>query len=107
MRFLKNSLNHSFKVIGITETRIKSEGIDFKIDNYSSFHTPTEADAGGSSLYIEKNLKRTDLESFLYVSKILESTFAEISRGSSSIIIGSIYKHPSMNPEDFFSKLGT
>ena len=65
---------------------------------------------GGSFLYIEKSLKpsrRTDLESLLYVSKILESTFAEISRGSSSIIIGSIYKHPSMNPEDFFSKLGT
>ena len=103
-------MNHSFKVIGLTETRIKSEDITFKIDNYSSFHTPTEADAGGSSLYIEKSLKplrRTDLESLLYVSKILESTFAEISRGSSSIIIGSIYKHPSMNPEDFFSKLGT
>ena len=43
-----NSLNHSFKVIGLTETRIKSEDINFKIDNYSSFHTPTEADAGGT-----------------------------------------------------------
>ena len=33
------SLNHPFKIIGITETRIKSEDIDFPIENFESFHT--------------------------------------------------------------------
>ena len=104
-----NKLNHSFKVIGITESCIKSVGIDFPILNYKAFHTPTEADAGGTSLYILKDLKpsrRKDLESQLYVPKTLESTFGEITSGSNCFIIGTVYKHPFMKINDFLSFLG-
>ena len=70
--FLSEKINHNFKVIGITETRIKSNQVEYDIENYKPFHTPTEADAGGSSLYISKSLKpsgRDDLEKSLYVIK--------------------------------------
>ena len=105
-----HSLNHPFKIIGITETRIKSEGIDFPIEGLKSFHTPTEADAGGTSLYISESFKpsrRQDLEKLLYVSKTLESTFGEFSQGSSVFVIGTIYKHPFIKIRDFLHKLGT
>ena len=53
-----------------------------------------------------KPSRRDDLEQSLYVSKTLESTFAEISQGSSNLIIGTIYKHPFMKANDFLEKLG-
>ena len=42
----------------------------------------------------------------LYVSRMLESTFGEFTRGSFNCVIGTIYKHPSMKIPDFLSKLG-
>ena len=106
--FLHN-LNYSFNVIGISETRIKSDGLDFPLENLESFHTPTEAEAGGTSLYISKCLKpfrRRDLDKVLYTSKTLESTFGEFSIGSLNWIIGTVYKHPAMKIQDFLLKLG-
>lgn len=106
--FLK-SLNHTFKIIGISETRIRSGNTDFPLQDYKAFHTPTEAEAGGTSLYIQESLKpsrRQDLESFLYVPKTLESTFGEFSQGSSNFVVGTIYKHPFMKVLDFIPLLG-
>ena len=106
--FLHN-LKFPFDIIGLTETRIKSESIDFPIEELEPFHTPTEADAGGTSLYISvsyKPTRRQDLESLLYISKTLESTFAEFSRCSFHFVVGTIYKHPFMKIPDFILKLG-
>ena len=60
---------------------------------------------GGAILYINKNIDsipRTDLEKQLYVSTKLESSFSEILvKGDKNIIVGCIYKHPSMDIDEF------
>ena len=65
--------------------------------------TPTESSAGGTLLYIANHLSyksRNDLN--IYKKSELESTFIEvINSQKSNIIIGSIYRHPSRDLDDF------
>ena len=73
------------------------------MNNFSFEFTPTESSAGGTLLYVANHLSykpRLDLN--IYKSNELESTFIEIlNPKKSSIIIGCIYKHPSMDLNDF------
>ena len=105
---LFDSLNFKFDIIALSESKIKkgiSPIFDIDINGYNCFNTPTEAASGGTVLYISNILKckpRKDLENLLYKSKHLESTFVEIvNPGKKNIICGCIYKHPSMDIEEF------
>ena len=73
------------------------------INNYSSEFTTTETSAGGTLLYIANHLshkRRNDLN--IYKKSELESTFIEIvNPRKSNIIVGVIYRHPSMDLNDF------
>ena len=64
---------------------------------------PTETNAGGTLLYIANHLfykPRTDLN--LNIANQLEFTFVEIINSrKSNIIVGWLYKHPSMDVSDF------
>ena len=114
---LLNTLDHKFKVLGITETRLKdSPSIphNLDIDGYSTpLLTYTKANAGGTALYISNDIKytpRKDLNQILYSERELESTFCElIFEKQDNVIVGCIYKHPTMNTEifteDFFNRL--
>ena len=101
-------LHYNFDVIGLTETKI-IKGIppvyDTSLVGYKIYDKPTEAEKGGDLLYVAKHLKsiqREDLNSMLYKSKQLESSFVEIDNSSSkNIICASIYRHPSMDLECF------
>ena len=66
-------------------------------------HTPTESKAGGYLLYIFVKIPyklRNDLN--VYCPKQLESVFTELLLSNKpSQIIGTIYKHPSMNASTF------
>ena len=95
-------------IIGLTETKIikgTSPTFDKSIEGYTDYSTPTESLKGGAILYINKNIDsipRTDLEKQLYVSTKLESSFSEILvKGDKNIIVGCIYKHPSMDIDEF------
>ena len=72
-------------------------------NNYAFEFTPTEASAGGTLLYIANHLSykcRNDLN--IYKKHELESTFIEIvNLRKSNIIVGAIYRHPSMDLVDF------
>ena len=74
-------------------------------NNYSFEFTPTETSAGGALLYIANHLSykcRNDLN--IYKNNELESTFIEIVNSKkSNIIVGVIYKHPSMDLADLNS----
>ena len=67
--------------------------------------TPTESSAGGTLLYIANDfsyIPRQDLN--IYKKNELESTIIEIMNPKkSNIIVGTIYKHPSMDFTDFNS----
>ena len=101
-------LNFKFDVIGISETKIKKEispNYDVNIEGYKKpYLTPTESDKGGVNLYIAKKhdcIPRKDLDTIVYKSYALESTFAEIIiPDKKNILIGCIYRDPSMDVKD-------
>ena len=103
---LLSDLSVSFDILAITETRIKKDSsspTNLESNNYSIEHTPTELSAGGTLLYKNKRLSyqlRNDLR--LYDPKKIESTFIEIiCSKSTDVIVGYIYKHPTLPVNDF------
>ena len=71
--------------------------------NYTIEFTPTESLAGDTLLYIASHLSykpRPDLN--IYKANQLESTFVEIiNPKKGNIVVGCIYKHPTMDVLDF------
>ena len=103
-----NMLDFKFDVIGITETKLAKDvkpNFDIQMKGYKCYHVDTEADKGGSLIYISKSLNpkpRPDLESLLYKSEVLESTFIEIiNPKKKNVLVGCIYRHPSMDLDEF------
>ena len=101
-------LNIKFDAIGISETKIRKDITpiyDLKIKGYKHFSTPTLASKGGVILYIADNhvsKPRKDLDKIEYKDHVLESTFAEIVVPTKkNIVVGCIYRHPSMEVIDF------
>ena len=101
-------LDYKFDIIGITETKLTRKTkpkIDINLNGYKCYHVDTDAEKGGSLIYVSENIsskERTDLELLLYKSEVLESTFIEISnKHKKNIIIGCIYRHPSMDLKEF------
>ena len=97
----------SFDIIGVSETRItKNISLlnNLNLNNYSFKFTPTETCAGGTLLYIVNHLSYkccNDLN--IYKKNELESTFIKtVNPKTSNIIVGVIYRHPSMNLTDFY-----
>ena len=99
---LVQSTKTDFDIIVVSESRMLPP-IDISIPNYSYESCPTEANAGGTLIYIRNHLSyktRNDLK--IYKSFELESTFIEIcNTKKTNIIIGCIYEHPSMNINEF------
>ena len=106
LEYLLKTTNTNFDIIAISETRIlKNTKIvkNINIQNFSYEFTPTESTAGGTLIYIADHLayqKRNDLT--IYAKNYLESTFIEITNPSkTNIIVGCIYRHPTMDLNEF------
>ena len=103
---LLSEINVKFDIIGITETRLKKNSIrniNIDLKEYTIEHTPTEANCGGTLLYINNTFNyavRNDLR--IYQKKEIESIFIEIiNPKGKNVIVGCIYRHPSLNPTEF------
>ena len=103
---LLSQLSIQFDIIGITETRLKTQFLrtsNIDLQGYSFEQTTTESSCGGTLLYINNNINyicRKDLQ--IYKKKELESTFIEITNpNNKNIIVGCIYRHPCMDPSEF------
>ena len=101
-----NCTKKCFDIIAISETRITKQVSllnNLHLNNFSFEFTPTETSAGSTLLYIANHLSykcRNDLN--IYKKNELESTFIEIvNPKKSNIIVGVIYRHPSMDLTDF------
>ena len=101
-------MKHRPKIIAISETRIRKNKEPLSIidiPGYNYEFTPTEAEKGGTLLYISQDLKyknRSDLN--ISQAKELESSFIEIeNKNSKNTIMGCIYKHPNMSITEFIS----
>ena len=95
-----------FDIIAISETRITKQVSllnNLNLNNCSFEFTPTETSAGGTLLYIGNHLSykcRNNLN--INKKSDLESTFIEIvNPRKSNIIVDVIYRHPSMDLNDF------
>ena len=104
---LLRDLKSDFSIIGITETRVCDSHLpeNLTISNYNAFQTPREGKCGGSLLYVSKTIDaihRPDLEKLMYKSKLLETSFVEISREKQkNIVVGCIYRHHGLTIKDF------
>ena len=108
LQHLLSSTIKVFDIIAVSETRITKQIFllnNLNLNHYSFEFTPTETSAGGTLLYIANHLSykcRNDLN--IYKKNELESTFIEIANSkTSNIIVGVIYRHPSMGLADFNS----
>ena len=93
--------NKNFGIFAITETTItKNISItnNLNIKSYSIEFTPTDSSADGALLYNANHLLCKSHQDFnIYKKNELEPTFVEImNQNKSNIIVGTIYKHPSM-----------
>ena len=95
-------------MIGISETKIQKDvtpNFDIRLKGYKTYSTPTLASKGGVILYISEkhNSKpRKDLDNIMEKSYVLESAFSEIVvPNKKNIVLGCIYRHPSMDLHDF------
>ena len=106
LQHLLSCTKNSFHIIRVTETRITKQVFllnNLNLDNCSYEFTPTETAAGGTLLHIANHLSYkccNDLN--IYKNKELKSTFIGIvNPKKSNIIVGVIYRHPSMDLTDF------
>ena len=107
LRTVLKLIKLKFDFICITESKIRKNmepKVDIKIDDYQfPVGTPTEASKGGVLIYAKEGINfkpREDLN--IYKSKELESYFIEaINEKGKSTIIGTIYRHPCMDQNEF------
>ena len=107
LRIMMSMLELKFDVIAISESKLLKGAdpiVDITLDGYHyPVGTNTEACKGGVLLYIKDSLNfkpRDDLQ--MYTSKKLESVFVEIIHPqATNTIVGSVYRHPSLDADDF------
>ena len=102
LKYLINQIQIEFDFICITKSRLIksiSPATNINLNENITEHTPTESSARGAIIYINEKdscQPRNDLK--IYKQSHLESIFAEIILPKrSNIIIGCIYRHPSMD----------
>ena len=97
--------NLNFDFLGISESRLKLNQnplTSVQLAGYSIEYTPTEYNNGGTLRYVKKGINyklRKDLQ--IYKPRQLESTFIEVVQNKERIIIGCLYRHPSMELSEF------
>ena len=106
LEYLLKGTNKTFDIIAISESRILKDTYlskNIKIYNYSVEFTPTESHAGRTLLYINNKLSyKLGQDLCIYISTELEWTFIEIINPKNpNVIIGCIYRHPTMNLNEF------
>ena len=105
---LKN-LNHTFDYICISESKIKINTeplVDIQIEGYQPTEgMPTYSKKGGTLIYIRNGIDyKSRLDLNMHKEKELESFFIEeINPRGKNNIIGTIYRHPCMDGDEFIN----
>ena len=96
-------------IIGISVTILKKTQettTNIKLENFNIEHVPTKSANGGVLLHIRKAINyelRPDL--LIYKKREMESVFTEIiQKDSTNMVVGCIYRHPSMQHGKFNDK---
>ena len=101
-------LDHPFDIISLTETRFKQNRqnlINITLPGYHYYETASYTNAGGSLIYIKNEYSSKLLPEYSKSTEgIFESTFVEIKNKNKSVVIGSIYRHPTQNNNQFIEE---
>ena len=102
------SLDKRPEILAITETRLNANSVcNVDLLNYELYHTDSPTLAGGAAIYITKTLKSIPRPDIKFNMQLVESCWVEIDpcNGKAPILIGSIYRHPGANIEEFTKQL--
>ena len=94
------SVNHECDILAITGTRLSTRTVtNVDILNYDFFHTSSPTQAGGSGLYVSKNLNAIYQPDLRFTIPLVESSCCEITLGNGTpeVIVGCTYQHPTCN----------
>ena len=108
-KFLQ-SVNHKPYILAITGKRLSKRTVtNVDILNYDFFHTSSPTQAGGSGLYVSKNLNAIYRPDLRFTIPLVESSWCEITlgNGTSEIIVGCTYRHPTCNLSTLIFEFGT
>ena len=108
IRILLGLLNFKFDFLCFSESKITSgiePIIDISIEGYQTpVGMPTKASKGGVLLYAKEGINfrpRNDL--VIESDNFLESVFIEVYDDKKKFIVGTVYRHPSMNIQEFMN----
>ena len=96
------------EILAITETRLNANSVcNVDLLNCELYHTDSPTSPGGSAIYIIKTLKSITRLDIKFNLQLVKLCLVEINpcNGKAPILIGSIYKHPGDNIEEFIKHL--
>lgn len=104
---MRYSISKKLDVIAITETRLNLNSVtNVDMPGYNFFHVDSVTNAGGAGLYVSEELKCISRPDLVIDINQVESCWVEIeTKQGKNIIIGSIYRHPKGNVDQFAVKL--
>ena len=106
-----SNLNHTFPIIGVSESWLKDHNVDTcNMHGYQSEHNfrPIKR-GGGVSLFIKNNIEYTVRQDLNSQNSNMEALFIEIKSGQigndSDMLVGVIYRPPDTKVKDFNDQL--
>ena len=97
------SLDVKPDILAVSETKLNDKTvINTDIRQYQFFHTDSKTAAGGTGLYISKDMHAIPRPDIKFNMELVESCWSEIINDNKpNIIVGCIYRHPTANMSDF------
>ena len=91
-----DNLDHTFSVIGLTETWLNPSNVSsYCIDGYNHvYRTRCLSKGGGISLFVSKYFVSSEMVDLCLVNEYIESLFVKISNNNMSYVIGLVYRPP-------------
>jgi len=100
--------NVNFDLVCLTESMLNSNIVDiYNLNGFRAFHSlrPVGRKGGGVTVFASSSLNVTEMELLSLQHEFLESVFIDITVGGKHIFVGTIYKPPSVNDNNFIAKL--
>ena len=106
-----SELNHSFPLIGLSETKIsydKDLHVNVDLTGYDFISEPSHTNAGGVAFYIKNNFNYVIRSEFTKSTHDFEALWIEIDfHNQPKLLCGIVYRHPSSNLDNFMNYINS
>ena len=104
-----HQMDHLFSVIGLAETNVDPANKDlYMLDGYISYYQdihPDKAKGTGVAMYVHNSLNSMLNKNLSHTSQNLETLFITIPVNSQNITVGTLYRPPNGNFNEFLDEL--